>query len=267
MVSNLTNPQTNIFGQYSWGEKTANSICGCCNNCGYCYAQSNAIRRNQKTAETWKNEVINQEDLNCPIHKCIGRFMYQTNSDISPQHIKEHIFMIGKILKAGNSIFCITKPHYECVEKICKEFYNYKDKIELCFTIGSTNTETLAFWESGASNYQERKASLCMAYDQGFTTSVSAEPLLDRDLDGLVEELTPFITRHLWFGKMNFPMQGLSANGHWDIETMKRVKNLINFHNDANFIRYYYNKYKDNPKILWKSHFRKEILNDLTRYR
>jgi DNA repair photolyase len=266
MISNLTNPQTNIFSQYSWGEKTANFICGCCNNCSYCYAQSNAIRRNEKTAETWKEEVVNQEDLNCPVHKCVGRFMYPSKHDISPQHINEHIFMIGKILKTGNSLFCITKPHYECIERICKAFSDYKDKIEFCFTIGSTNPQTLAFWESNASTFQERVECLRMAYNQGFTTSVSAEPLLDRNLNGLVEELTPFVTRHLWFGKMNYPIKGLTVNGHRDTETMKRVKNLINFHNDANFIRYYYNRFKDNPKIQWKSHFRKEILNDTTRF-
>ena len=262
MVSNLTNPQVNIFGKHSWGEKTANFVCGCYNNCDYCYSQSNAIRRGENTAETWKEEVVNKEDLNCTINKCIGRFMHPTKHDISPQHIDEHIFMIRKILKPGNSIFLITKPRYICIERICKEFSHYQNKIELCFTIGSTNSDTLAFWESGASNFKERLECLKLAFSLGFTTSVSAEPLLDRNLDGLVEELTPFITRHLWFGKMNYPIQGLTVNGHKDPETMKRVKNLINFHNDANFIRYYYNKYKDNPKIQWKSHFRKEILND-----
>ena len=170
--------------------------------------------------------------------------------------------MIGKILKAGNSIFLISKPHFECIERICREFADYKDKMELCFTIGSTNSDTLSFWEPGAASYQERKSALSYAFIKGFTTSVSAEPLLDRNLDGLVNELSPFISRHLWFGKMNFPMQGLTVNGSRDSETMKKVKNLIDFHNNWNFIRYYYNKFKDNPKIQWKSHFRKEILVD-----
>ena len=262
MVLPLKSPQVNIFGQYSWGEKTANFICGCCNNCRYCYSQSNAIRRGQKTAETWKEEVISQEDLNCKVNKCHGRFMYPSTHDITPQHLNEHLFMIDKILRAGNSIFLISKPHHECIERICREFADYKDKMELCFTIGSTNSDTLSFWEPGAASYQERKSCLVSAYNKGFITSASAEPLLDRNLDGLVEELTPYIKRHLWFGKMNFPMQGLKANGHQDQETMKKVKNLIDFHNDGNFIRYYYNKYKENPKIQWKSHFRKEILND-----
>lgn len=265
MVSPLKSPQVNIFGQFSWGEKTADFICGCCNNCFYCYAQSISIRNDEKTAATWKEEVVIPENLNCKVNKCIGRFMYPSKHDISLQHLDEHIFMIGKILKAGNSIFIITKPHIECVERICKEFTNYKDKIELCVTICSTNSDTLKFWEPGATSYEERKECLQLAFRNGFTTSVSAEPLLDRNLDGLVEELTPFITRHLWFGKMNFPMQGLTANGHVDIETMKKVKNLINFHNDGAFIRFYYNKYKDNPKIQWKSHFRKEIINGATK--
>ena len=262
MADKLTNKQVNIFEQYSWGENTANIVFGCRNDCDYCYAKSNSIRRDENTAETWKEEVINKEAMNCTINKCVGRFMYPTKHDITPQHLNEHVFMIGKILKPGNSIFCISKPHYECIERICKEFSDYKNKMELCFTIGSTNSDTLAFWECGATNFKERLECLKLSHSLGFTTSVSSEPLLDRNLDGLVESLTPYITRHLWFGKMNYPIQGLTVNGRMDSETMKRAKNLINFHNDSNFIRFYYNKYKDNPKIQWKSHFRKEIICD-----
>ena len=264
MLCKLSQPQLNIFGENSWGCNTCNFIYGCRNDCKYCNQKSYSVRVGRKTRENWKDEVVNPNYKNWEIKYYDGKFMFPQSHDISPQHIDENIFMMRRILEKGNQIFCVTKPHLVCVKRICSEFYNYRDTLHLCFTIGSTNSDTLKFWEPGDSTtFEERLESLKLGYDLGFKTSVSSEPLLDSNIDGLVKKLTPYITHHLWIGKMNQPKQNLGMNGYSnDPETMERVEELIRFQNNPEIIQYYYEKYKDNPKVEWKETYRKEIFND-----
>lgn len=266
MVASISQQQLNIYKQNPWGAKTANFIKGCRNDCRYCFSKAYSIRVGRKTIENWKDEVINPDYQNIIVKYFEGGFMFPQTHDISPQCINENVFMLKKILEVGNDVFCVTKPHLECIERICNEFSGYRKQLHFCFTIGSTDSNTLKFWEPGATDFNDRLACLKLAFSLGFKTSVSAEPLLDRNIDDLVEKLTPYITNHIWFGKMNNPKQGLGMNGYSDdFETVERVKDLIIFQNDRDFILHYYHKYIENPKIEWKENFSDIILNDSSR--
>ena len=262
MVAKLSQQQLNIFQKNPWGAKTVNFIKGCSNDCMHCFSKAYSIRVKRKTRENWKDEVVNPDYKNWVVKFHEGGFMFPQSHDINPQHIEEGIFMLNKILGAGNDVFYVTKPHLICIQRICNEFPDYKNQLHFCFTIGSTNSETLKFWEPGATDFDERLACLKLAFSLGFKTSVSSEPLLDKGIDDLVEKLTPYITHHIWFGKMNNPRQMLGMNGYNDSETLERLEDLIRFQNDSDFIKSYYKKYIDNPKVEWKENYRKEILND-----
>jgi len=263
MVCKLRQLQLNIYGKNSWGGYICNFIKGCNHNCFYCFQKGHSVRVGKKTRENWKNEVVNPDFINWDVKYYEDGFMFPQSHDITPQHLDENIIMIRKILTPGNKIFLVTKPHLECVKRICSEFYNYRDTLHFCFTIGSTNSDTLKFWEPGGTSFEERLRCLKLGYSLGFKTSVSSEPLLDTNIDDLVKKLTPFITHHIWIGKMNYPRQTLGMNGFTnDSETMERVEELIRFQTNPQIIRHYYEKYKDNHKVEWKENFRKEILND-----
>lgn len=262
MVTKLIVPQLDIHRENSWGEKKCNICIGCCTNCKYCFGKYQFVRVRKKTKENWKDEVLNQQWLDCEVKYYKGGIMFPQSHNISPQHLNENIFMMRKILEKGNRLFCVTKPYMVCTERICNEFSNYKDTLHLCFSIGSTNSDTLKFWEEGGTTFEERLECLKLSFSKGFMTSVSSEPLLDENIDDLVEKLTPYITKNIWIGKMNNPRGMMGMNGYRDWETTERLEKLIRFQTNPQIIRHYYEKYKDNPKVLWKETYRREIFGD-----
>ena len=159
----------------------------------------------------------------------------------------------------------MSKPHLECIKRICDEFsdedeskfYDYKDKIVFRFTIGSLNDDVLKFWEPGAPGYEERKESLKYAFDKGFQTSVSCEPILDEDIFLMVRKLLPYITDTIWLGKMNFIKPRVDTS-EWepdDWDYLSKVQNVI----EDKFILELYEEFKDNPKVKWKESVKKVI--------
>ena len=112
--------------------------------------------------------------------------------------------MAGKLLEAGNEVLIVSKPWPECISYICKNFKDYKDQIVFRFTVGAIDNSILSFWEPGAPSYEKRKESLMVAYNLGFSTSLSLEPILDTaNIDSLIDDLIPYVTGSIWIGKMN----------------------------------------------------------------
>ena len=118
-----------------------------------------------------------------------------------PIHLPQAIQVLEHILISGNEVLVASKPNFDCIKKICETFTGYKDKILFRFTIGSTDSLILKFWEPKAPSFEERFECLKLAYNMGYQTSVSAEPLLDKNVDLLIETLSPYITETIWIGK------------------------------------------------------------------
>jgi len=248
------------YGTFEWSEKTINFITGCKNDCRYCYAKCMGIRYNRNTSENWKNEIVRVKDLEKSIPKFNGTVMFPSSHDITPEHLNESIIMLKNILKSGNQVLIVTKPHLECIQRICESFEDYKDKILFRFTIGSTDSDILRFWETNAPSYQERFESLRLAYNSGFQTSISGEPFLDRNVDDLINKLSPFITDSIWVGKPNKLLYRTRMNGWGDEETIMRCNDLLEWINGPEFIMVLYSRYKDNPIIRWKDSIYQDIL-------
>ncbi|WP_449040134.1 radical SAM protein [Parabacteroides goldsteinii] len=248
-----------VFGTYEWAVENANFISGCSNNCKYCYSREMAIRFKRKTTENWHIEEVNQVQLEKKVKKVDGFIMFPSSHDITPVNLSSSIIFLRKLLAAGNNILIVSKPHLEVVKAICDGFEAHKKSILFRFTIGSIDSNVLKFWEPNAPNYEERKKCLIYAFEKGFETSISCEPMLDSKTLKLVADLEEFVTDFIWIGKANFLLRRLNMNGISDGETINKANELIQLQSDTN-IKILYRKLKNNPKIKWKESIKK-VLN------
>lgn len=244
------------FGTHEWASSNVNIVNGCSNDCLYCYAKSMAIRFGRKSAETWLLEEVKQERLHEEFKKYSGTVMFPSSHDISFENIDHCIFVLEKLLKVGNRVLVVTKPHLEVIQKLCSQFHPYREQILFRFTIGSCDSETLRFWEPYAPSFEERLDSLKHAYSQGFRTSVSCEPALDGDIYDLVQKLSPFVTDSIWIGLANRLKSNLKLNGYGDAQTLRRAEQLKKLQNEA-WVVALADKLADNPKIRWKDSCKK----------
>jgi len=250
------------FGTKEWAEHNHNILIGCSHACKYCYARFNAVHRYKYVPSD--NQFINQVKLNQkaltkrPFKYGKGRIMFPTTHDILPEFINETVTYLKKWLQVGNEILIVSKPHYECIKRICDELTEYKDQIVFRFTIGSTSDKVLSFWEPHAPSYQERLKSLKYAFNKGFKTSVSMEPKLDKNTEKAVEEMLPYITDTIWIGNMNYIDKRVDTSD-WKKEDYLFKKMVVEAQTQE-FTEHLYETYKDNPKIKWKESI-KRMLN------
>ncbi|MCP3685921.1 MAG: hypothetical protein GY861_25015 [bacterium] len=116
----------------------------------------------------------------------------------------------------------------------------------------------MKFWEPNAPDFSERLECLRIAHEYGFQTSVSCEPMLDNDVEQLVELVAPFITDSIWIGKANLLLTRLKINGVLDAETLAKANQLLEWQSDANILALY-DKLKDNPQIKWKESIKEVV--------
>lgn len=247
-----------VFGTQEWAKYNANCIRGCSHDCKYCYAKTISIRMKRGTPDSWKNEIANQDQLSKSFRKRSGTFMFPTAHDITPDHLDECILYLGNILEPGNDVLVVSKPHLECIKKICDQFPQYKDQLLFRFTIGSTDSAVLKFWEPGAPDFEERLAALKYAFDMGYKTSVSCEPMLDGNVDDLIAKVSLYITDSIWLGKMNHPGVRLAMNKINDPETLATMRQLMSIQSDERILSLYF-RHKDNPQIKWKESIKKVV--------
>ena len=101
-----------------------------------------------------------------------------------------------------------------------------------------------------------KKAVFAFAYEQGFNTSVSVEPMLDSpEIDVLVKDLLPLVSDAIWIGKMNHIAEfGKVAKG----KLKNAIKTIEENQTDDKILKIY-DRYKDNPKIKWKDSIKKIV--------
>ena len=239
-----------VRGTYEWAASTANCAVGCSHNCIYCYARTKAIRAGIRTPETWQNESLSMKALAKRFGKRNGTIMFPTLHDITPANLAACAVFLERLLAAGNDVLIVSKPHLECIEFLCRAFTLYKDQILFRFTIGSASDTVLRAWEPNAPAFAERIEALKLAFNMGYKTSVSCEPMLDDNIEDVVIAAENLVTDAIWLGKANKLIERLTANGMSEgILEMGRA--LVAIQNDEE-IRKLYEMYKDNPKIKWK---------------
>lgn len=252
----LTGPKgPKSSGTNEWSVKSVNCCRGCHHDCLYCYARSMAVRFKQVERDQWEREEIRWKDVRRTYKYVDGTVMFPSSHDITPKNLIACLIVLRKLLKAGNRVLIVSKPHLECIRTICSAFEQYRDQILFRFTIGAIDKDILSTWEPNAPSYEERKEALAYAFNKGYETSVSAEPMLDSEhIEDLVKDLLPFVTNALWIGKMNH-----THNIRVEDEAIARELNRIVQGQSDKKIQAIYDKLKFNPKIKWKSHIKKVV--------
>jgi len=247
---------TKKTGTKEWAAKTVNCITGCSNNCRYCYARHNAVHRfgYVKSEADWKNMIVRQKDVRKKHPKYKSRVMFPSTHDITPDMLDQCMDVLRNLLEVGNEVLIVSKPDLWCIEAICDEFRKFRKQIMFRFSIGCFDDTILGYWEPGAPNYIARRSSLRYAWDHGFTTSVSCEPLLDSEWARLLyHDLLPDVTDTIWIGKMNHVRQR-AAEGTSEEE----IQRIEAGQTDEAVMRVY-EQLKDEPKVRWKDSYREVI--------
>ena len=252
-------------GTYEWAKSTVNCISGCGNDCQYCYAKVSALRFKIKDKETWKNEVVNQKNVDKNYGKRKGTIMFPSTHDIRPTTLEPCLTVLKKMLRVGNDVLVVSKPHLECVKEMCDQLGDYKENILFRFTIGANDSGILKLWEPGAPDYNERLSALKYAYDNGFQTSVSCEPILIsmNATKKMVADLEDFVTDAIWIGVMNKWETRLKQNGAEKV-AVAHATDLMTIHWTPENIKKFYEEMKDHPKLKWKETIKQIVGLDRT---
>ncbi len=203
MDAQTDKPPRRLSGTYEWAEKTINIQRGCEHDCRYCYARYNVVSRfGRCTREEWATPKIFAARVDANYHRLKGRIMFPSTHDITPLNINECLIVIKKLLEAGNDLLLVSKPTLDCVQLMCEVLKRWRHKVTFRFTIGSTQSDILRWWEPGASGFTERLKSLSCAYMSGYATSVSCEPYLDPWPHYVYEACRSYISDSFWVGKL-----------------------------------------------------------------
>jgi DNA repair photolyase len=246
-------------GTREWACKNINIIDGCANDCRYCYAKEMAIRFKRATTENWRNEKARPEATRALFTKYEGTVMFPSAHDITPRNLGSAVAALQKLLVVGNNVLIVTKPHLACIRRLCTELCEHKSQIEFRFTIGSSDSETLKFWEPGAPSFEERLAALKYAHRAHYKTSISCEPFFDENIEDLIWQLEEYATHSIWVGVANSLSRRLTINGHADAETLERAKYLKEVVYSEKNLRRTFNNFGTDINVKWKGGLKKVL--------
>ena len=248
---NSNSAPTKAFGTREWAATNVNIQTGCEHGCLYCYAQCMSVRFGRTTGVTWMKPRLRRSMIEKAYRKREGTIMFPTTHDITEENLDVCLGVLKKMLASGNDVLVVSKPHLKCVQRLCEELQDFKGQILFRFTIGSADDRVLSFWEPYAPHYQERLASLKWAWQLGFKTSVSCEPMLDGNIQKVVEDTKPFVTDAIWLGRVNNIRAILAFNAPWNFHAYKDAGELLALQTDQ-WVFALYEKYKDDPVIKFK---------------
>jgi len=243
-----------ISGTKEWSVESVNCVLGCPHRCRYCYAAARAVKFGQcPNREAWGANYhrLRPEEVRRHRKPVDGRVMFPTTHDITPDFLNPCMEVIENLLRAGNDLLIVSKPHFDCIRAICGRFATYRGTILFRFTIGAMDDSILGYWEPSAPTFAERLQCLQYAHAAGYATSVSLEPLLDAgNVRPLFDALEPYVTDTIWIGKMNDARRraapGTSALAIARIEAGQTDE----------AVRRVYEQLKDEPKVRWKESYK-----------
>lgn len=201
------NKVTTKNGVGEWATHSYNVAKGCDNGCQYCYAKALAKRTGR---------IIQEEEWEVPdidlgkseiFEKVDGTVMFPSTHDITPLTLETYLKAAENILRSGNQLLIVSKPSLQCIPTLCDQLLPYRTKINFRFTIGTMDQQTSRLLEPYAPTPEERISCLKYAYESGYKTSVSSEPLLGglQTAQSIYASTEPYISDTIWFGKINRP--------------------------------------------------------------
>lgn len=246
------------FGTQEWASTNVNIQKGCEHACLYCYGQCMSVRFGRTTGNAWTSPVINPDKVAKGYRKRRGTIMFPTTHDITEANLDSCLAVLKKMLAAGNDVLVVSKPHLECVKRLCQELEAYKDQILFRFTIGSADDAVLAFWEPHAPAYPERLACLKWAFRHGYKTSVSCEPMLDGNIQRVIGDARPYVTDAIWLGRVNNIRGMLVRNAPDNQAARAKADELLALQTDE-WVRELYETHRRDPLIKFKDSIKKVV--------
>jgi len=245
-------------GFKDWTVKNFNICTGCSNDCVYCWAKEGEYRHKHVEKGHWQEQVIRPKDVEAPRKLIPGRVGFPSTHDINDDNLDAYLVVLGKLLKAGNEVLIVSKPRLNCIKRICDATEFFKKEIMFRFTICAMDDNILKLWEPNAPAYSERREALQYAYDNGFQTSVSVEPMLDAtNIDALIKDLLPYVYDAIWLGTMNHINRVRMEAG--ENENLKKAIEAIEANQTDDRLSEIYKRHKENSKIKWKSSIKKVV--------
>lgn len=205
--------------------------------------------------------------------------MFPGTHDFTKDNFDACYNVLKKILAVNNRVLIVSKPRPELITKLCDDLKEYKKNMLFRFTIGCMNNEILSFWEQYAPLYEERKQSLEYAFNAGYRTSVSVEPMLDfEDMEELVNDLSPYVNHAIWIGTMQHfwymdtdesaakteagklrARQNTEYYGEAKAQKIREEIEKIKKGQSKENLEKIYGKLKDNPLVKWKWHIKEAV--------
>ena len=217
-----------------------------------------AIRFKRSTAGSWRLPQANIGKSGSPYKKKNGRIMFPTSHDITPSNVDIAATFLRDLLDVGNEVLVVSKPHLACIKHLCDKLQDYREHLLFRFTIGSADSRLLNFWEPNAPPFEERLGALRWAYDHGFRTSVSSEPMLDIHIDKVIIAVKPFVTDAVWLGRVNRLRSALAMNCPHDNRALEGANQLLEAQSD-DWISGLYQRYQMDTLIKWKDSIKKVV--------
>jgi DNA repair photolyase len=239
-------------GTREWAERSYNICDGCLNGCLYCFAKAMRARFDPsvRPSGAWQLQGMKPGTAYGTDAGENQVVMFPTAHDITPPFVDQSLRTIKNLLAANNQVLIVSKPHLSVVETLCRELAGSRENILFRFTIGSLSASLCAFWEPDAPEPAERSQALKHAYEQGFLTSISIEPMLD-SVDAtivLVGQLEPFVTDTIWIGKMQrIPVK---LNAH--VPGFASARDLIKQQQTDTEIQRLVRHLRGHKKVRWK---------------
>lgn len=262
------------IGTKEWAGRNVNCIKGCRIGCIYCYAKAIAKHYRGYTDNSWRLMQINDHAVKKGYGKSKRKtsapwdIMFPTTHNI---FIEEYYFsacikVLKKCLNAKNTVLITIKPNLAVVKKLCNIFEKFKATIGFRFTIGSVSSEILKIFEPFGCSFKERLDSLKYATNKGFSTTVSAEPLLDKDPYELIKKLEPYLSTldyerdvgTIWIGLLKKQYIPLELRTGQIKQYLENLKSALQF----DHVFSYYKELYSNERIKWKESILKLMIKN-----
>jgi DNA repair photolyase len=252
-------------GVWQWADRSYNIMKGkttCPNDCVYCYVKYIRKKFNQVVKDNDIEDlgrrlfVLDEKKSKKGWSKSAEkkRIMFPSSHDIFPEMVDSYIDVVKKMIDAGHTVLCVTKPRYKCIKRICKELKDVEDihsKFFFRFTISCNDEKILKLWEPHAPTFHERRKCLKHAYKKGFSTSVSMEPSLDEP-DKTIKQVRKYVRDCIWVGPVNHlnntPKPEDMSQDRYDVLKQK----MWWLHSPSRMLARV-KRFRDDPMIYWKN--------------
>jgi len=104
----------------------------------------------------------------------------------------------NELIGHASKISIVMKPNLKVMIDTCERLMEYKNRIVLVIQINSCNTAMIKILDPFSPYFIDRLAALKYAFENGYNTSVEADPMIDNKMVELVEKIKEYVTDYIY---------------------------------------------------------------------